>query len=99
MNLKFAPEAVDDLVRLRKFIEKKNPAAAQRIANDLLQGLEKLKIFPEIGLNVDRSFEPGRIRDLFIASYTVRYLIGDGEVFILRIWHNKENEKDRYHKQ
>jgi plasmid stabilization system protein ParE len=94
MNLRFSPESVDDLSRLRKFIEEKNPAAAQRIANDLLLGLEKLKIFPEIGLNVERSFEPGRIRDLFIANYIVRYLIGDGEVVILRVWHGKENEKD-----
>jgi len=94
MNLGFSPETVDDLARLRKFIGEKNPAAAHRIANDLLLGLEKLKTFPEIGLNVERSFEPGRIRDLFIGNYTVRYLIGDGEVVILRVWHGKENEKD-----
>ena len=94
MNLRFAPEAVDDLVRLRKFIEKKNPTAAQRVANDLLLGLEKLKVFPEIGLKVERAFDPNRIRDLFIGSYTVRCLIGDGEVVILRVWHSKENEKD-----
>ncbi len=93
MNLRFAPEAVDDLVRLRKFIEEKNPTAAQRVANDLLLGFEKLKVFPEIGLKVERAFDPNRIRDLFIGLYTVRYLIGDGEVVILRIWHGKENEK------
>jgi len=94
MNLRFAPEAVEDLLRLRKFIEEKNPTAAQRIAKDLLLGLEKLKIFPEIGLKVERAFDPKRIRDLFIGSYTVRYLIGEGEVAVLRIWHGKENEKD-----
>ena len=94
MNLRFAPEAVDDLVRLRKFIEEKNPTAAQRVANDLLLGLEKLKVFPEIGLKVERAFDPNRIRDFFIGSYIVRYLIGDGEIVVLRIWHGKENEKD-----
>lgn len=94
MNLRFAPEAVEDLVRLRNFIEDKNPVAAQRIANDLILGLEKLKVFPEIGLKVERAFEPQRIRDLFVGNYTVRYLIGDGEIVVLRIWHGKENEKD-----
>ena len=94
MNLRFSPEAVGDLARLRQFIEEKNPAAAQRIARDLLLGMEKLKVFPEIGLKVDRSFEPHRIRDLFIGRYTVRYLIGEGEIVILRLWHSKENEKD-----
>jgi plasmid stabilization system protein ParE len=94
MSLRFSPEAVGDLARLRKFIEEKNPAAAQRIARDLLFGMEKLKVFPEIGLKVDRAFEPHRIRDLFIGKYTVRYLIGDGEIVILRLWHSKEHERD-----
>jgi len=94
MNLLFSPEAVDDLARLRKFIEEKNPAAAQRIARDLLLGMEKLKVFPEIGLKVDRAFESQRIRDLFIGRYTVRYLIGEDEIVILRLWHSKEHEKN-----
>ncbi len=94
MNLRFAPEAIDDLIRLRKFIKEKNPTAAQRVGQDLLLGIEKLKVFPEIGLKVERALEPGRIRDLFVGNYTVRYLIGDGEVFVLRLWHNKESEKN-----
>ena len=94
MNLRFSPEAVEDLVRLREFIEKNNPSAAQRIARDLLLGIEKLKVFPEIGLKVARAFEPHRIRDLYIGNYTVRYLIGDGEIVVLRLWHGKENGKD-----
>jgi toxin ParE1/3/4 len=93
MNLRFAPEAIEDLIRLRDFIERKNPTAAQRIAQDLLPGMEKLKVFPEIGLKVERAFEPRRIRDLYIGNYTVRYLIGDGEIVVLRLWHGKENEQ------
>jgi plasmid stabilization system protein ParE len=94
MNLRFAREAIEDLVRLRKFIEKNNPVAAQRIAKDLLLGMEKLRVFPEIGLKVARAFEPYRIRDLFIGDYTARYLIGDGEIVVLRIWHGKEIEQN-----
>ncbi len=94
MNLRFSPEAVDDLARLRNFIEEKNPVAAQRIARDLVVGMEKLKVFPEIGLKVDRAFDPQRIRDLFIGRYTVRYLIGEDEIVILRLWHSKEHKKD-----
>jgi len=94
MKLRFSPEAVDDLATLRNFIEEKNPAAAQRIARDLLLGMEKLKVFPEIGLKVDRAFDPQRIRDLFIGRYTVRYLIGEDEIVILRLWHSKEHKKD-----
>ncbi len=94
MKVSFTPEAVADLKRLRKFIELKNPIAAQRIANELLSGIEKLKTFPEIGLKVIRAPQPHLVRDLFIGNYTVRYFIGNNEIFILRMWHGKENEKD-----
>ena len=57
-------------------------------------GIEKLKIFPEIGLKVARVIESYQIRDLFIGKYTVRYLIGEDEVVILRLWRGKETEKD-----
>lgn len=94
MNLRFTREAIDDLIRLRRFIEEINPIAAERNANELLLGIEKLKVFPEIGLKVERAFEPQRIRDLFVGKYTIRYLIGEGEIVILRLWHGKEIEKD-----
>ncbi len=94
MKISFTPEAVVDLSRLRAFIESKNPIAAQRIANELLKGIEKLKIFPEIGLKVIRAPQPHLIRDLFVGNYTIRYLIGDNEIYVLRMWHGKEFEKD-----
>ena len=94
MKISFTPEAVVDLSRLRAFIASKNPIAAQRIANELLQGIEKLKTFPEIGLKVLRAPQPHLIRDLFVGNYTIRYLIGDNEIYVLRMWHGKEIEKD-----
>jgi len=93
MNIQYSPEAIDDLVRLREFIAAKNPYAAKHVAQKLLSGIEKLKDFPEIGLSVQRSPEPKKIRDLFITNYTVRYLIGQETIFILRVWHGKEIEK------
>ena len=94
MKVSFTPEAVADLKRLREFIESKNPIAAQRIANELLSGIEKLKAFPQIGLKVIRAPQPHLVRDLLIGNYTVRYFIGSDGIFILRMWHGKEIEKD-----
>ena len=94
MNILYSPEAIDDLVRLREFIAAKNPYAAKHIAQKLLSGIEKLKDFPEIGLSVQRSPEPEKIRDLFITNYTIRYFIGQETIFILRVWHGEKIEKD-----
>jgi len=58
MIITYTPEAIGDLVRLREFIESKNPQAAQRIANALRKGIKQLKTFPLIGTAVDDAPNP-----------------------------------------
>lgn len=94
MKIRYTPEAVADLSRLREFIEINNPVAAQRVANELLFGIDKLKVFPKMGIQVLRAPQPELVRDLFIGNYTIRYLIQGAEIIVLRLWHGKENEKD-----
>ena len=94
MKIRYSPEAIDDLQRLVEFVEDKNPFAARRIAINLQEGVDKLKRFPRIGLPVLKASDPEQVRDLYISNYTVRYLIADEIIYVLRIWHNKENEKD-----
>ncbi len=94
MKISYTPEAIADLSRLREFIEINNPIAAQRVANALLFGIEKLKVLPKMGIPVLRAPQPELVRDLFIGNYTIRYLIQGEEIIVLRLWHGKENEKD-----
>jgi len=94
MKVRYSPESIDDLQRLVDFVEKNNPYAARRIAIDLQEGVDRLKRFPEIGLPVLIASDPEKIRDLYVASYTVRYLITDKIIYVLRIWHSRENEKN-----
>lgn len=90
MIIEYSEPAVNDLIRLREFIARENPLAAKHTARTLLLGIEKLKIFPRMGLAVTHSPQPEIIRDLFITHYTVRYLLQENNIFILRIWHDKE---------
>ncbi len=94
MKVKYSLESIDDLQRVVEFIEVKNPYAARRIAIDLQEGVEKLKQFPKVGLPVLKAADQDVIRDLYITNYTVRYLITDEVIYVLRVWHNKENEKN-----
>jgi plasmid stabilization system protein ParE len=94
MKVKYSPESIEDLQRVVEFIENKNPFAARRIAIDLQEGVQKLKQFSQIGLPVLKASDPEKIRDLYIGQYTVRYLITDKIIYILRIWHGKENERN-----
>ena len=94
MKLKYSSQSADDLQRVIEFVENKNPFAARRIAFDIQEGMGRLKQFPEIGLPVAKATEPEKIRDLFVGNYTVRYLITEEIIYVLRVWHNKENEKN-----
>ena len=94
MRIKYAIDAIHDLERLRAFIEIKNPHVARRIAAELLDGIENLASFPELGLPVRRAPNPNVIRDLFVGKYTIRYLRQQKSVVVLRVWHGKEAEKD-----
>lgn len=86
MKIRYSPESVEDLRRVVEFVETKNPFAARRIAIDLQEGVAKLKQFPKIGLPVLKASEPEQIRDLYTGSYTIRYLLAGGIIYILRIW-------------
>ena len=94
MKVKYSQESISDLQRVVEFVENKNPYAARRIAIDLQEGVEKLKQFPLIGLPVLKAPDPEKMRDLYVGDYTLRYLIANEVIYILRIWHGRENEKN-----
>ncbi len=90
MKLSYSREAISDLIRLREFIASKNPDAAQKIAKSIRKGIAQLKTFPYLGIEVKLAPDPKMIRDLIIGNYIVRYLVHQKHVYILRVWHHKE---------
>ena len=89
MKLIFSRAAVHDLARLRDFIAQHSPEAAQRIAQRLLGSIQGLVDTPQIGRPV--ADMPGEIRDLVFGKYVVRCKIKQQYLYILRIWHGKED--------
>ena len=94
MRIRYTADAINDLERLRAFIEPKNPHAARRVAAELLDGIENLAVFPDMGLPVRRAPNPKLIRDLFVGNFMIRYQRNEQSIIVLRIWHGKESEKD-----
>jgi plasmid stabilization system protein ParE len=92
--LKWLPEALSDLVRLRDFVRVHNPDAAQRVAKRIREAAHNLLGLPLIGrpvLNIDKP----QLRDLFIAfgqaGYWMRYAVTDDQIIIVRVWHGRED--------
>jgi toxin ParE1/3/4 len=88
------PEAVEDLERLHEFLMDKNPDAAKRAAQTILNGAKTLAEFPEIGRPMNDGTER---REIFAAfgsgGYVLRHIIEDETVFIIRVWHTKESRE------
>jgi plasmid stabilization system protein ParE len=93
MKLIYSPEAIEDLVRHRTFISKWNPAAAARIAKELVARIKNIREFPEMGVAVQQADDPEALRDAIFGKYIVRYVVHANVVAVLRIWHHLEDRK------
>jgi plasmid stabilization system protein ParE len=87
-----APDAVEDVERLRTFLDQNNPGAAQRALESIWTAIERLQEFPEMGMQT----EDAGIRQIVVrfgsSGYIVRYAVlpGDHDILITRIWHGRE---------
>ena len=89
MKLVFSEASVRDLERLREFIATHNPDAARRVARRLHGAILKLRNNPQIGRPVPDL--PGEIREYIVGKYITRYEIRNDMMYILRIWHGRED--------
>jgi len=85
------PDAVKDVMRLREFIQDKNPSAAQRAASKIKEGVLILISNPESGRPVD---ELSSFREILIpfgaGNYVLRYRKDNLKIVVVRVWHSKE---------
>lgn len=52
VHIEFPPESLNDLERLRQFLVDAGTPYAKRMVSDIMQGLQKLQLFPRLGLPV-----------------------------------------------
>jgi len=91
MRLVYTDDAVADLKRLRNFIAEKNPNAAAKVGAELVERIDGLRAFPQMGWGVGKAPDPEIIRDFAFGKYVVRYAVHARSIAILRIWHHLEH--------
>ena len=88
MRLLWSDNSLADLQRVRTFLEPKSRrAAAQAIAN-IREGIRKLLVHPKLGEQLDDY--PTETRRLFVADYEVRYRPMPDAIYVVRIFHTRE---------
>ncbi len=81
-------EALSDLERVVAYIAPHNPAAAERMGNQLLDAAFSLHTLPERG-RVVPEFRRRGLREIIYRSYRIIYRVNnaDRSVEIVRFWH------------
>ena len=90
MELKWTSKALSDLARLYEFLALANKPAAARAVQGLTQAPTILLTNPRIGEQLF-VFEPREVRRILVGEYEVRYEILDSSIYVLRLWHTREN--------
>lgn len=90
VRIHWTSKAASDLVRLHEHLQPVARAAAARVVQQLAHAPDKLHDFPRLGEKLE-AFEPREVRRLTVGNYELRYEIDNGVIFILRLWHCREN--------
>lgn len=91
-QVRYAPGALADLQRLREFLQPKNPAAARRAGETIINAVKVLGQQPQIGRPVEEM--PPEYREWLIdfgdSGYVALYRFDSTEVLILAVRHQRE---------
>jgi plasmid stabilization system protein ParE len=90
MDLKWTSKALSDLARLYEFLAPANKQAAARTVQALTAAPERLLDQPRIGEQLDE-FEPREVRSILVGHYEMRYEIVVSTLYVLRLWHTRED--------
>ena len=90
MELKWTSKAISNLTRLYEFLAAVNQPAAARTVQQLTAAPSMLLSNPRIGERLEE-FDPRDVRRIQIGHYEMRYEIADSTVYLLRLWHTRED--------
>jgi plasmid stabilization system protein ParE len=90
MQLKWTSKALSDLARLHDFLAAVNKPAAARAVQTLTLAPSRLLEHPRIGERLEE-FDPREVRRILVGRYELRYEIDRVTIYVLRIWHTRED--------
>lgn len=90
MELKWTNQGLSDLARLYAFLAAVNQPTAARTVQQLMAAPTTLLANPRIGERLEE-FEPRDVRRILVGHYEMRYEIVDSTIYLLRLWHTREN--------
>jgi plasmid stabilization system protein ParE len=88
--LHWTSKAHGDLVRLHAFLQPVNQSAAAQVVRQLVAGAKRIPRHPRLGVRL-AEFDPREVRRILVGDYEIRYELTEADVFVLRIFHTRED--------
>lgn len=90
-NVIWLESSLEDLKRINSFLVSKNPDAASRALNIIVNATRNLQDYPDLGKPYEGDIA---FRELFVPfgarGYMIHYRLDQNAVVIVRIWHARE---------
>ena len=90
MEVKWTTSAHRDLIRLHDFLAPVNKSAAKKAVKQLVDEAKLLQSHPLLGVELE-AYAPRNVRRLVIGDYEVRYEVTETVLYVLRLWHTRED--------
>ena len=97
MNIEWAEPALLDLENIREYIKRDSEYYAILFVEKIIQVVENLKTFPEMGRNVPEAEEED-IREILFSNYRIMYRMETECILILTIIHGARDLGAMEHK-
>lgn len=78
------------MARLYEFLAPVNRGAAARTVQALTAAPTSLLANPRIGEKLEE-FDPREVRRILVGHYEMRYEIQESTIYVLRLWHTRED--------
>ena len=90
MEVKWTTSANRDLIRLHDFLAPVNKSAAKKAVKQLVDEAKLLQSHPLLGVELE-AYAPRNVRRQVIGEYEVRYEVTETVLYVLRLWHTRED--------
>lgn len=94
MKIEWTEPSLSDLESIRDYIGKGSEYYATRFIEKIIEAVESLERFPEMGRNVPEA-EEKNIRELVFYNYRIIYRVETERVLILTVIHGARNLSQR----
>jgi toxin ParE1/3/4 len=90
MRIEWTDPAVSDLAAIRDYIAVDSEENAVRFIGRLIESVEKISVFPQMGRRVPEA-EDEAVREVIFKGYRLIYRIGPGLVQIISVLHGSRD--------